>query len=257
MSVPHKAKLIVSVDRDKYDLDVAASEPSDEIIQPDITGDYDNIAEPDVTDIEAEDSQEGIESSIDTLSTDSKDVPMEDKNTVQSRRSESSDMSLTNVKSSKDQRRSGEFAELDHAYGRLNKNDKEDTKDDSSCLEERQQDNIDISDVTKPAVEELADQEVSSVSETGIQIHSVTGSVAEEINQEASSDQILRSPAAEEANVEVKIEKPVMEAGKQLKIKNFTELRGSGEKEGLTKHWTTVDENSRVNEGIFVFYSWI
>ena len=49
VSVPHKAKLIVSVDRKTYSLDAAAMDPVEEIIRPDISGSYDNIAEPDLS----------------------------------------------------------------------------------------------------------------------------------------------------------------------------------------------------------------
>jgi len=49
-SIPHKAKLFVSVDRKSYNLDTSADDPVDEIIRPDISGNYENIAEPDQPD---------------------------------------------------------------------------------------------------------------------------------------------------------------------------------------------------------------
>ena len=49
VSVPHKAKLIVSVDRRSYKLNQLAEEKADDIVRPDITGSYDNIAEPEIT----------------------------------------------------------------------------------------------------------------------------------------------------------------------------------------------------------------
>ena len=72
VSVPHRAKLIVSVDRKPYPLEFKATEPTDEIIRPDVSGSYDNIAEPDIdvsglceTILESESGPEDIKISYD------------------------------------------------------------------------------------------------------------------------------------------------------------------------------------------------
>lgn len=81
VSVPHRAKLIVSVDRKPYPLEFIATEPSDDIVRPDLSGSYDNIAEPDL------DVSELCETILEGDHKDSKDGVVVDllENTLKSR----------------------------------------------------------------------------------------------------------------------------------------------------------------------------
>ena len=68
VSVPHKAKLIVSVDRRSYALDRVAEESVDDIVRPDISGNYENIAEPDIGVVDASPRGGEISANIQSMS---------------------------------------------------------------------------------------------------------------------------------------------------------------------------------------------
>ena len=254
-SVPHRAKLLVSVDREKYTLDVAASEPADEIIQPDITGDYENIAEPDLC-------EEDTEKELCAVGDGSGSVT-EEQDGEPDHRVASPDVSVGLTKSD---RKSGEIADLDHAYGKpsdnssvqLNldqKNEGEITsggkcepnlgvsiETDSVASENETVTDLSLLHVKEEAPLESQDFDPAGDADRGIQIHSVRGSVF------AQDDE---NPPSLHISGEVKMEDPLLQEPKTtLKIKSFDELKGSVIKEDTSNHcWTTVDENRRVSKG--------
>ena len=252
-SVPPKAKLLVSIDREKYTLDATASEPADEIIQPDITGDYENIAEPDFCDEDTGKEQcvAGDENRSQWLAQDGK----------HDGQVASPEISVGLTKSD---RKSSELADLDHAYGRRNdnssvqlnldlKNESEITsgskcepnlgisfETDSVALEKVE--DLSLLHVKEEAPLESQDFDPAGDADRGIQIHSVHGSVTAQDDENPPGVHIMD---------EVKMEDPLLQEPKTtLKIKSFDELKGSGIKEGTSNHcWTTVDENSRGSKG--------